>query len=222
MSRIAIVLALPMEYNTSSMLRCKTIISALARQGHFVKCYFPRPDINSKYYSSKPVDLGKIEIQRYGKVIQSGAPSEKAVRQAGIKSKLKSKARQLFRKIDVFGSTLLLLPNRKEIAQDISQGNFDILISFSDPMTAHMIGKYCKQKNPHIRYIQQWGDPLASDTISKIAQPVWMRKIIERSLLKPADRVCYVSPFTHEEQKVLFPKFADRMIFLPTPSQVGS
>jgi len=47
---------------------------------------------------------------------------------------------------------------------------------------------------------------------------VWLRKIIEESLLKPADRVCYVSPFTNKEQKKLFPRQADKMIFLPTPS----
>lgn len=57
------------------------------------------------------------------------------------------------------------------------------MITFSDPMPAHIIEKYCKKHNKSIRYIQQWGDPLASDTISKIAQPVWLRKIIENSLL---------------------------------------
>ena len=85
-------------------------------------------------------------------------------------------------------------------------------------MPAHMIAKYCKQHNPQLYYIQQWGDPLANDTISKIAQPVWFRKLVEESLLKPADKICYVSPFTYIEQKKMFRDQAKKMIFLPTPS----
>ena len=217
MSKIAVILALPAEYNTSSMLRCRSIINAITGMGHFVKCYMPNPDKNSKYYSES-LNISCTEIFRYGKVIQNGAIlAETQKKNKSIKAHIKSIIYKLFKKVDVFGATLLYLPERKRISKNISKGEFDILISFSDPMPAHMIGKYCKKHNKNLRYIQQWGDPLASDTISKIAQPVWMRKIIEKSLLKPADRICYVSPFTNDEQKKLFPSQANKMLFLPTP-----
>ena len=219
MSRIAIILVLPIEYNTSSMLRCRSIISALAEMGHTIKCYCPNPDVNSKYYSKEQIDIHGMVISRFGKVVWSAQDNNNPrAGKRSIKSTIKRIGLSLFHRIDVFGSTLLYLPERKTISDDIAKDQFDILLSFSDPMPAHMIGKYVKQHNPKLRYIQQWGDPLASDTISKTAQPVWMRKIIEKSLLQCADRICYVSPFTCEEQKVLFPSQSDKMIFLPTPS----
>lgn len=219
MARIAIILVLPVEYNTSSMLRCRSIISALAEMGHKIKCYCPNPDKNSKYFSKEKIEIPGMEIYRFGKTAWSSQDNIQPVKgKRSIKSIIKGIGLGIFHKVDVFGSTLLYLPERRKVSNDVSKENFDILISFSDPMPAHMIGKYVKQHNPGLRYIQQWGDPLASDTISKIAQPVWMRKIIENSLMKHSDRVCYVSPFTCDEQKALFPKQAKKMIFLPTPS----
>ena len=219
MLKIAIILVLPIEYNTSSMLRCKSIIASLAEMGHKVKCYCPNPDASSKYYSGDVLNIPNLDIFRFGKTIEY-TPSNNAEssRRCLLKSVVKDIGLKIFRKIDVFGSTLLYLPEKKKVSDDIANGHFDIILSFSDPMPAHMIAKYVKRHNPNLRYIQQWGDPLASDTISKIAQPVWIRKMIEKSLLKVADRICYVSPFTYEEQKRLFPKQANKMIFLPTPS----
>lgn len=218
MSRIAIVLALPVEYNTSSILRCRVIINAMTDLGHSIKCYMPYPDEKSQYYSAM-LKMKNVEVFRYGKVIKNRfIAAEVGNSNKSLMSKLKCLVYKIIKKIDVFGATLLYLPERKKISSDINKDNFDVLITFSDPMTAHMIGKYCKKHNSKLYYIQQWGDPLASDTISKIAQPVWIRKIIENSLLKPADRVCYVSPFTNEEQKTLFPNQSSKMLFLPTPS----
>lgn len=219
MSRIAVILALPLEYSTSSMLRCRSIICALRDAGHQLTCFAPQPDINSKYYSADSWDGHGIATVTYAKAATAdNAKTTNIVGNISIKRQVKDIARSLFRKVDVFGSTLLYLPKRKFIAQEVKKGNYDILVSFSDPMPAHMIGKYCKQRNRNIWYIQQWGDPLASDTISKTAQPVWIRKLIENSLLNPADRICYVSPFTRDEQASLFPRHAKKMVFLPTPS----
>ena len=219
MARIAVVLALPIEYNTSSMLRCRSIIEALAEKEHQIKCFCPYPDVNHKYYGKSQVNIPGVEVFRFGKNMGSIQNSETHVeRKKTIKSIIKTVAVGVFHKVDVFGSSLLYLPERKKISANIAVGHFDFLLSFSDPMPAHMIAKYCKQHNPELFYIQQWGDPLAGDTISKTAQPIWMRKLIEKALLKPADRVCYVSPLTCDEQKSMFPKEAGKMIFLPTPS----
>ncbi len=217
MSKIAIILVLPLEYNTSSMLRCKSVINALCELGHSVKCYCPYPDTNSKYYSNDYVKNPKLKVFRFGNK-KNSIHQPKVDEVKSLKTVVKAFGLKLFHKIDVFGSTLLYLPERKRISKSISDNDYDFLISFSDPMPAHMIGKYCKRHNRNIRYIQQWGDPLASDTISKIAQPVWIRKIIEKKLIKDADRICYVSPFTCQEQKRLFPRYASKMVFLPTPS----
>lgn len=218
MSKIAVILALPEEYNTSSMIRCRSLIEAIAALGHDVKCYMPFADYNSKYYS-KYSGIRGVKIYRYGKIRQlEDIKNINNSRRRSIKSICKTIAYCIFKKYDVFGSTLLFLPERKRISDDIRSEKFDILMTFSDPMPAHMIGKYCKQHNKHLYYIQQWGDPLATDTIAKIAQPVWFRKIVEKSLIREADRICYVSPFTADEQKKLYPQFSKNMMFLPTPS----
>lgn len=219
MSRIAVVLVLPIEYNTSSMLRCRTIISALAEMGNEITCICPNPDKDNRYFSYEDINIPGVTLFRYGGKAWSETKRElEQNNKRSFKSSVKYIALKLFRKVDVFGSTLMYLPEKKRISDVISNGHFDILLSFSDPMPAHMIATYCKRHNPKLRYIQQWGDPLATDTISKTALPVWIRKWIEKKLLDPADKVCYVSPFTWEEQKKLFPKQADKMVFLPTPS----
>lgn len=215
--KIGIIMVLPIEYNTSSMLRCKEIILGLIELGHKITCFCPSPNKDSIYYSNDNGSLSKIKIERFKRLprdLKSKDTNGKKV----MVSTLKRFCLSVFRKIDVFGSTLLYIPERKWISDYFSENSFDILLTFSDPIPAHMIGKYVKKKNPKIRYIQQWGDPLANDTISKIAQPVWLRRIVEKSLLKPADRVCYVSPFTYEEQKKTFPDQSAKMFFLPTPS----
>ena len=221
MARIAVILVLPIEYNNSSMLRCRSIMLALSALGHYIKCYCPNPDIESKYYSANNnIIHNNIEIYRYKRQPYRNTidTNRKISVFKKIKLLLKKTALYFYHKIDVFGSTVLYISERKAVSEDISKGNFDTLLSFSDPMPAHLIANYCKKHNPDLKYIQQWGDPLASDTISKIALPVWIRKIIESYMLNLADRICYVSPLTYEEQKRLFPAYATRMIFLPTPS----
>ena len=217
MSRIAVILTNPWEYNTSSMLRCRTIICALADSGHKVICFTPFPEYDNLYYVHSSIEHDNIELIRFGK---QKSPSNQDNRNNNrvLRKRISSIVRFFVRKVDVFGSSLLLLPYRSSISSRISKEKVDCIISFSDPMTAHMIGKYCKKKNPCVKYIQQWGDPLAADTIAKTAQPVWVRKLIEKSMIKLANRVYYVSPFTLEEQKKLYPKQSEKMRFLPTPS----
>ena len=217
MSKIAVILTNPWEYNTSSMLRCRTLICALADCGHRIICFTPYPECDNLYFCHSSIEHDNIELIRFGKQNASSIETI-SKRDRGRRTIISSIARSIVRKVDVFGSSLLLLPFRSSISIRISKEDVDYIISFSDPMTAHMIGKYCKKRNPHVKYIQQWGDPLAADTIAKTAQPVWVRKMIERSLINPANSVYYVSPFTLEEQKRLFPKQSEKMRFLPTPS----
>lgn len=214
MKRIAVILTQPIENDTSSAIRCRNIITAIAKLGHDTTCYCPYPNKESMYYGRGATDAN-FKIERYGNETSTydGKKMENGI---GFKAKLLCFGIKCFRKIDVFGSSLLYLKYTKSLRQKIKNGNYDILLTFSDPMTAHMIGKYCK-KNLDIQYIQQWGDPLTTDVISKTAHPKWFRYLVEKSLIHPADRICYVSPLTCDEQRALFPKEAHKMIFLPTP-----
>lgn len=216
MEKVAVILTQPIENSTSSMIRCKGILDALAKIGYEITCFCPNADTESIYYGKDSALDASIQIKRYGskKVLKV---RDKNIGEAkSLKKKIVAVAYTLFKKVDVFGASLQYLRYRKHLCKQLAAGNYDILLTFSDPMTAHMIGAYCKRRL-NIKYVQQWGDPLTTDIISKNAQPRWMRYLIESSLLSPADRVCYVSPLTCDEQKTLFRKYADRMIFLPTP-----
>lgn len=216
MQKIVIILTQAIENNSSSMIRCKNIINALVQIGYEVTCYCPNPDVKSVYYGEDKGINSCVRIERYGNARIFKVDANNSKEKKNLKKRFISVCYTLFKKVDVFGSSLQYLRYRKKIFKQIKEENHDILLTFSDPMTAHMIGIYCK-KRLSIKYIQQWGDPLTTDTISKTALPVKVRYWIERKLLKPADRVCYVSPLTFDEQKRIFKKDATKMMFLPTP-----
>ena len=80
----------------------------------------PNPDKNSKYYSES-LNISCAEIFRYGKVIQNGVfAAETKSQNRSFKARIKGVAYKLFKKFDVFGATLLYLPERKRISEDIS------------------------------------------------------------------------------------------------------
>lgn len=214
---IAVILALPMEYNTSSNVRSKCIIEALRDKGYKIKCYMPYPQKNSVYYSRDRMIDG-VDIFRYGK-LNDNIQHNNDTHDVSIKNKQIGKfIRGLIKKIDVFGSTICYYPYWKQISNDIKKNGFDVILSFSDPLTAHLLGRKCKEKNKKVNYIQQWGDPLASDIVSKTTQPLWLKKMVEYYLISKADKICYVSPFTLREQKKMYHSESDKMVFIPTPS----
>lgn len=218
MSKIAVILALPIEYNTSSMIRCRAVIQALGSLGNRITCYCPNPDITHKYYGKNCLDLSEIEIVRFKKrVVNTRSSSTQLNGARSLRSVLKGLVLTIIRKIDIFGSSIRYVSERKWISNDINNRKFDILISFSEPKTAHIMGGFCKRRTK-IQYIQQWGDPLADDITNKSILPVWVKKKIETNLLKTADKICYVSPFTLKSQAVMYQHLSHKMMFLPTPS----
>lgn len=216
MKIVDIIITQPVENNTSSMIRCLQIMKELPKMGYRTICYCPYPDINGKYNNGE-VKLEGIEIRRFGstKKIQISNRDIKSAK--NLKQKCFTFVYICLKKFDVFGSSLQYLKYTSYIKKMVRKDECDILLTFSDPMTSHMIGKFCAKVIKGV-YIQQWGDPLAADVIAKTALPKWIRKIIERNLIKNADKICYVSPLTLNEQKKMFKKYANRMFFLPTPS----
>ena len=218
MSRIAVILALPIEYNTSSMIRCRAIMRELCMMGNVLVCYCPNPDTEHKYYAEQSLDLKNLKIIRYKKdYIRTNGEDKKVETGRTIKQTLKKNLLNIYRKIDFFGSSIRYVSEKKWVSKDIQSRNCDILISFSDPKPSHIIGGYCKKHNK-ICYIQQWGDPLASDITNKSIVPQWIKRLIEKILIGNADKICYVSPLTLNLQKQLYPRFSKKMFFLPTPS----
>lgn len=209
MKKVIVIFTQPVEENTSSMIRSRNILEKLPLCGYKTICYSP-------YSNKDEISLPNIDIRRYGKINHVAKIKEKINSSKNIKQKFLSFAYKLYKKIDIFGASIQYLKYIRNLRNEIRKEKPELLLTFSDPTTAHIIGKYCKKYAG--KYIQQWGDPLAADIISKTALPVWIRKIIEKNLIKVADIICYVSPFTYEEQKKIYKTYANKMIFLPTPS----
>lgn len=211
MKKAIVILTQAIEENTSSMIRTRSIVKELPFCGYRTICYSPYSDNMNEVEFILP----SVEIRRYGKVNHVANFKENLEHKDSLKYRILKFMYKLYKKVDIFGASIQYLRYTHIILDGVKKERPDVLLTFSDPMTSHIIGRKCRKYTS--KYVQQWGDPLATDTISKIGLPVWLRKIIEKTLIKKADRVCYVSPFTCDEQKNLYRKYANKMIFLPTP-----
>ena len=97
---------------------------------------------------------------------------------------------------------------------------FDVVISTSDPKTSHI---FTSRLLKHIRYgrwIQHWGDPLLGDITRNFWWPRWYVKYYENRILRKADKVIYVTPFTCEAQRKEYPGMAEKIAFIPLPADM--
>ena len=99
----------------------------------------------------------------------------------------------------------------------LSKKQYKYVISVSDPKSSHRaVYNLKKQGLVFQKWIQYWGDPLATDITFTGIYPRFVYMNLEKKLFDKADSIVYTSPFTVLEQKSLFPSFADRMRYVPT------
>ena len=99
-----------------------------------------------------------------------------------------------------------------------SQEIYDYMISLSTPVTSHLLAyklRASKRVKCH-HWIQIWEDPWYSDAYGFNNREAVFKE--EKRLLSYAERVCYVSPITLENQKKLFPESAEKMFWQPLPA----
>ena len=94
---------------------------------------------------------------------------------------------------------------------------FDYVLSLSTPVASHLLAHKLLQSG-HIKakhWIQIWEDPWYSDAYGFNGKDkVYLE---EKRLLSFAEKVCYVSPLTLENQKRLYPESAHKMFWQPLP-----
>lgn len=211
--RILTIFTQAIENNTSSMIRCRNVINGLATIGNHITVYSPFPDKNSIYYGEEFRINPGIEVRRYGKKTNYNMDKK------GQNKKKNGIILRIYRKFDLFGSAIIYIKYTNDIIKKIEFEEYDMVISFSSPVATHIISNKIVTRKGEIKYIQQWGDPLVADITRKSLTPKWVQHIIESNLIHLADKVYYVSPFTLQEQKKLFPKYKDKMEFVPTPAE---
>lgn len=94
---------------------------------------------------------------------------------------------------------------------------FDYVLSISTPVTSHLI-THNLLKAGHIKakhWIQIWEDPWHSDAYGFNGAEKIRKE--EARLLSFAEKVCYVSPLTLENQKRIYPESAHKMFWQPLP-----
>ena len=94
---------------------------------------------------------------------------------------------------------------------------FDYVLSISTPVTSHLIA-HNLLKAGHIKaghWIQIWEDPWHSDAYGFNGTEKIRKE--EARLLSFAEKVCYVSPLTLENQKRRYPEAAHKMFWQPLP-----
>lgn len=98
-----------------------------------------------------------------------------------------------------------------------SDVDFDCMISLSTPVASHLLA-YKLLHSGHVKskqWIQIWEDPWYSDAYGFNRKPEVFRE--EKRLLSFAEKVCYVSPLTLQNQKRLYPESAHKMFWQPLP-----
>lgn len=97
---------------------------------------------------------------------------------------------------------------------------YDIVISTSDPKSSHLFAAGLLRRVRYGKWIQHWGDPLLGDITRNLWWPKWFIKLFEWSILRKANKIVYVTPFTYSIQRSEYPRIANKMMFIPLPADM--
>ena len=129
----------------------------------------------------------------------------------GIKRRLKDFVLSLY---GVHGIYATFVRKAQKFHSDVP---YDYILSISTPVTSHLIAhNLIKAGRIHgNHWIQIWEDPWYSDAYGFNGAKKIRKE--EAQLLSFAEKVCYVSPLTLENQKKLYPESAHKMYWQPLP-----
>lgn len=212
--KILYVVSRPLEINTSSSLRNIATIKGFTELGHKVDLVTTQYDKNHANYDSS-IFNENINV----KYIQLGGVQQ--IAKIGRKTRFLNPLKVLAYR---FLSTIEIYDNLKGIVNhvtklEIKDGTYDLIISSSDPKSSHLFVHRMFElglinKTP---WIQIWGDPFFSDIARNSFFLASKIKNEEKRILAPASKIVYVSDLTLEEQKRLYPNFANKMYYYPIP-----
>lgn len=131
---------------------------------------------------------------------------------------LKKFLKSMYHKVAVFDNTIKIAKNTNLNLLDGIEMYYDVIISSSDPKSSHkLVISLIKQGLNYGKWIQYWGDPLSFDITRKNILPIFINKLVEVNIIKNADRIVYVSPFTLVMQKKHFQNQSNKMESMPIP-----
>ena len=205
----------PIHFNTSATLRNRAIIQGLFELGHTIDVLTIQANDN-KEYKDTTFDDSSIHSIHFLPISQTYTALKPTSANKSIKSIVFKWLKSLYYKLTIHDYTILVA--KKAQLKHVRLSHYDLVISSSDPKSSHVVvKKLLKQGLTTHQWIQYWGDPLTLDITNQVIYPKVILKKIERLLISSANKVVYVSPFTFENQKTLFPSLAPRFMFSPIP-----
>lgn len=196
---ILLVTLYSLERNTSVAISNINITKGLLELGHQVTWVMPHwAQCETEF------DASQVRIIR--------VPGEDEKRDAGF---LRNRLRSHFYMLD-FTRPYLRQVRKTQIPDEF----YDVVISTSDPKTSHVFTARLLRHVRYGRWIQHWGDPLLGDITRNFWWPRWYIKCYERSIIRKADKIVYVTPFTCEAQRKEYPKMAHKIAFIPLPADM--
>lgn len=214
--KILFITSQPILLNSSANLRNVALIKGLFELGNEIEILNMKVTENAANFdNSISKHLKNIRINYVNPIIIHNNMVIKRNESQNPFQTLKKIIRKLYNNISIFDS--LALSYRKVRKMKILISDYDIIISSSDLKSSHLLAKefkriYCTKK---VIWIQYWGDPLALDVNKTCKLPKFIINLVERHILKDADYIVYVSPYTLNEQKRLYPGISGKMHFIP-------
>lgn len=207
----------PINSGSSAATCSNMILNGLIQMGHIVEVLTIKRD----HYKDLPINENIIEhcqLSYLGEYSSNSGNVTNNNSNNRLKPFLSSLVKTVYRKISVYNYSFFYLKYIKQSV--VKKEHYDIIISASDPITSHKAaGQLLKCGVSCEKWIQFWGDPMATDINKKCIWPRFVLKVIEKKIMKGCDRIVYVSPFTLDNQKKLFPSLMDRMTFVLPASE---
>ncbi len=208
---ILFITAYPLEYNTSGNVRNMGLINGLVENGHSVSTL-------SSYPTDDSLFTGEIMQFPFSKRYWIGSKSKSITLES--KNKWLEKLKGVVYK---WNNSLSVYDRRRFLVKDIKHGlvdeKFDVIISSSDPKSAHLFAEKLISLDKSIcrKWIQYWGDPFSNDISTKHSFSEKRVAKEEKRLIKLADKIVYVSPFTASELSKKYNDYKEKISFLPIP-----
>ena len=211
--KVLFVTLCALETNTSVTKSNIGLLEGLKDNNCEVTIVMPEID-SSLFYYDKAFDLSPFKVVR----IKGGGLGSKAASMnqstSVIKKALLNLARNIYRRVSFFDRTKEFLGNAKDVP--VFEEYYDVVISTSDPKTSHLfVKKLIEEGLKYGKWVQHWGDPLSGDISSSLIFPQSYIRKVEKNMISKADKIVYVSPFTAEMQKNNYPKFKEKIHFVP-------
>lgn len=206
--KVLFVTLFPLEDNTSVTISNYGLLMGLNELEYEVTILMPHYTSDNSRVCE--YDLSDFTIERIPGL------SFAECRQAKPLTVLNRISRKWHKEFDFLDFTAQMLSAARNV--QLPESYYDLIISTSDPKTSHVfVQKLIDNGLQYGRWIQHWGDPLNGDITRRNCYPDKIVQWYERRMIKDADKVVYVSPFTAEMQRKAYSDMANKLSFVPLP-----